>query len=404
MIDWDVQPLGQVSDRKLAKVLGCNKESVRRQRERRGIAPFVAVSATSLDEYSSADTIPGTTVPSTLRSLRPEMISTKPDAPDARVDALVDFCRKAPRDLGEICDALNCGPSVAQELVALAQERGSPVEVQGNRLAWNLRTEHSRGEYVAPIAKADDWYSFAVLGDTHYGSKQCREDFIGDFCDKAYAQGCRTFFQVGDLVDGEYRHGVRELRAHGLEEQADEAISMLPYAPDAVWYFIDGNHDETFSKAAGIVCGRYIEDRARRAGRNDLNFLGQRRGRVRLNSGHAYSPKVELWHPLKGPSYALSYHLQKRIASYEPGGKPDFLFAGHWHQWCYVSERGVHGVSCGTFQGEGSAFGNALGTPASLGSTIVRYSLTEHGTLRDVQIQRVSYFEQETWRDVKVVA
>ena len=36
-IDWDAQPLGKVSDRELAKLLGCQTKSVKRARVVRGI-------------------------------------------------------------------------------------------------------------------------------------------------------------------------------------------------------------------------------------------------------------------------------------------------------------------------------------------------------------------------------
>lgn len=39
-IDWDSQPLGRVSDGELAKTLGCQRATVMRHREKRGIEPF----------------------------------------------------------------------------------------------------------------------------------------------------------------------------------------------------------------------------------------------------------------------------------------------------------------------------------------------------------------------------
>jgi hypothetical protein len=210
------------------------------------------------------------------------------------------------------------------------------------------------------------------------------------------------FLLPGDLLDGEYKHGQRELHAHGFDEQADEAIERLPQMQGATWYFVDGNHDETLSKASGAVCGRALVDRALRMGRGDLVYLGQRKGLLRLDSRRGYAPLVELWHPKKGGAYALSYNLQKRCATYLPGTKPDFLLAGHWHQFCYIVERGVHALSCGTFQGGGSAYSNAIGTPVALGGQIVSYTLTEHGTVRQVAVERISYYEEERPRTAQM--
>lgn len=39
-IDWDNQPFGRVSDGELAKLLGCQRATVMRHREKRGIEPY----------------------------------------------------------------------------------------------------------------------------------------------------------------------------------------------------------------------------------------------------------------------------------------------------------------------------------------------------------------------------
>lgn len=335
--------------------------------------------------------------------------ATIPSPPSAAktpaLDRLVAYCRRGPRSLADVCDELDVGPTRASQLVELAREQGVPLQLQGDRLAWHLPEECADDEATVDVsAPVGGWHQFAVASDVHFGSKYCRDDYLADFFSQAYERGCRLFLLAGDQLDGEYKHGLRELRAHGFDEQADELIEKLPRGDRAEWYLIDGNHDGTLTQASGAVCGRALVDRALRCGRTDLHFLGQRRGLLRLYSGHEYAPKVELWHPKKGAAYALSYHLQKKCESYAPGTKPDFLIAGHVHQFCYFTTRGIHALFAGTFQGQGSAYGHALGTPTALGGTIVSYTLTEGGTVRQVAVERFSYYEREDARTVAIGA
>lgn len=48
-IDWDAQPLGKISDYAIADRLGCQRSTVRRERNARGIAPFVDTARRNID-------------------------------------------------------------------------------------------------------------------------------------------------------------------------------------------------------------------------------------------------------------------------------------------------------------------------------------------------------------------
>lgn len=396
-VKWDNEPLlGKVTDAELAKKHGVTAGSVGRARHVRNIPQYnPALASNTRDTYQ--DELNPAPHPRAPRPADPN----GPRSGGFSFRELAEFLRQ-PRTLDELCDAMDCGPTRARESVEEAKKAGVPINLQGGRLLWQVPEESAGDEAKVSVAQpVGGWHQVAIVGDVHFGSKYCRDDYLLDFCEKAHARGIRTFLQVGDMLDGEYRHGIRELRAHGFDEQADECIELLPEMPGAHWYFIDGNHDETFTHSAGIVSGRALVDRAVSKGRADLTYLGQRKGLVRLDVGAPYQPLIELWHPKKGPAYAESYHLQKRCEAYMPGGKPDILLAGHWHQFAYIVSRGIHAVSCGTFQGGGSAYSNAIGTGQAIGATILSFSLTEHGTLRQVAVERVNYYEREEARVVR---
>ena len=172
-------------------------------------------------------------------------------------------------------------------------------------------------------------------------------------------------------------------------------MTTLPRLDGLRYVFIDGNHDSTFWDETGYPTGKAIEDGAAREGRSDLEYVGARGALLRVGG-----VKIELWHPKKGTSYALSYHLQNHIRDMALGRKPDILLAGHWHTSVYVEQRAVHSFACGTFQGGGSQFSKSLGGAPSIGGWILSWGLTEHGTLRRLGMQRVSYFEREEPREV----
>lgn len=405
---WNRQPLGTMPDMELARRLSCSASVIQKQRRRRGIPAFDRFRPSRQPAAHHSEPVDSPEYFNREHVGSPEYSDVRADVVPVqnRFDALYAFCRGAPRTLDQLCDHLGCGPTRIQQLIGEAQRAGYPLQLHGDRLTWHLPTEWAEDEYTAEVAQPiGGWFLLAIVSDTHFGSKWTRLDFLADFFERAYARGCRLFLHAGDMLDGEYRHGLRERRAHGFDEQAAVAIEALPRGDGAHWLFIDGNHDETLTKAGGAVAGRALVERAASSGRTDLTFLGQRKGLVRLASPtHSYKPLVELWHPRPGRAYAQSYQLQKKCEAYRPGHKPDLLLAGHWHTFCYIHERGIHALSCGTFQGHGASYSNSLVGSQAIGGTILSYVLTEHGTLRHVCVERVPYYEREVARVVEVEA
>lgn len=339
------------------------------------------------------------TIPSQREPLN-TATETPPNHRDERIQRLVFLCQRRPRSLEDLCNDLKEPPRVVRKLVEKAKNAGFHFKITDDQLGWDLPIDEPSAEQSATVYPATSGrYIVAVIGDVHFGSLYCLRPQLRDFCKRAYEKGVRMFLQVGDLLDGCYRHGRYELSHHGWDDQAQDAFENLPSFKDASWYFIDGNHDETFSKEIGMLSGQRLVDYFRANGRHDLNFLGARGGNMRLHHPNTHhTVKVELWHPRKGSGYALTYQLQNHIRDYSVGSKPDILCAGHWHHFSYLEQRGVHAMSCGTFQGGGSSFSKSLGGAVSIGAQIVGYELTEHGTLRHVSVERTSYYEQESDR------
>lgn len=315
---------------------------------------------------------------------------------ETRFDPLLKIVKNG-ATFEDVCNRLRMCPSDARRLVEDARAAGYQVDVAGNIVAQiePKPNETIRDIGVAPVVGGRQLVG--VIGDLHAGSKYFLREPMRDFVAHAYERGVRHMFVPGDLLDGCYKHGQFELSHHGVDDQVEDLLDTLPLLPGLDYHYITGNHDETFTSLTGLDTGRLIEDRARRRGRTDMHYHGCRGGLMRLGG-----VKIELWHPKKGGSYALSYQLQKAIEKIPAatGRKPDILIAGHWHTFCYFEQRAVHAIAATCWQGGGSSYGKSLGGSPSIGGLIVSWELTTHGTLRRVSVERSAYYEVETYREV----
>lgn len=315
--------------------------------------------------------------------------------PQALVEKLVLFTLKGPVTLETLCDKMDLPPKTVRTLVEQARKQGYGVEIDGPHIGRKPAAPRSDDTPVA-IKSANDWRIFAVASDIHVGSKFFLKEQFQHFIHTAYERGVRTVLVPGDILDGVYKHSQWEEYAHGFHEQAEDAAKCFPQLKGLQYIGIAGNHDQTHENSSGLNVCVALEDVFRRHGRNDLTMLGSRGATVDFRSeGDTRGLRVEMWHPLGGGAYALSYKLQRKIEGYAVGAKPDVVLAGHWHQQCYFVQRGVHAMSCGTWHGGQSPFGKALGTSPAIGGWIIEYAQTEDGTVRHFKPEWVAYYEHE---------
>lgn len=334
---------------------------------------------------------------------------TRPDAP-ARGDdrpsteatqtrdimSLVKLVKRS-ATLEEVCNALDYSPKRVTSLVEEAQRRGMDLQIQGPMVGFRPHGPTKTANVAIPSGEVQ---RFMVASDVHVGSKHFLKDQFQDFIRRGYAAGHRLCLVPGDILDGCYRHSRWEETHHGFDDQANYAAEVFPQLPGLRYVGITGNHDETFEET-GVSVVRSLPDVFRSKGREDFSLVGARGGYIHLLSpGNKRGAFVELWHPGKGVAYALSYKLQKHIEGYAVGQKPDMVFAGHWHQQCYFSTRGVHAFSSGTWHGGQSSFGRMIGGSPAIGGWFIEYRQTEDGTIRTVTPTWNAYYERESPRQV----
>lgn len=309
---------------------------------------------------------------------------------DEHLARLFALTKTGPLGLQALCDKLDLAPGRVAKLLKRAAAEGFPVDVIDSTIIANLPRSRTdvRESGIAPTVGTRQ--SIAVISDLHYGSKYCLRGAIKEFVAYVYAAGVREIVVPGDMVDGSYRHAQFEMTHMGLSNQARDMCKNLPQYDGLTYHCITGNHDWTFTETSGVNVGQFLENTFHEAGRRDLFAYGDRGAFLRLRGALLY-----LWHPGGSSSYAKSYRLQKRIEAFQPGEKPQILLTGHFHQFCYVFDRGIHALLCPTFQGGGSAFGRMLGGAVALGGLTLSWQATASGTLRDFSVAYRSYYEHE---------
>jgi len=210
---------------------------------------------------------------------------------------------------------------------------------------------------------------FGIFGDTHFGSLY--ED-LGAL--RAYAAACRNakvhcMIHAGDVLEGYklYRGQEFETHKHGWEAQSQWFKEVAPDFGVPV-YFITGNHDVAFKRAAGITVGKGLEEL-----RPDWKFIGEDYGTVTLEAG-GKKFKVGVLHPGGGSSYALSYRPQKIVEQMEGGTKPNILAIGNYHKSDWIpAYRNVSVLQVGCFQRQ-TPFMLTKGLAAMVGGWIMEFA------------------------------
>lgn len=190
---------------------------------------------------------------------------------------------------------------------------------------------------------------FGLIGDTHFGSlyealEQCRVFYRT--CAEA---GIRTVLHAGDVLEGHRIYRGQEYEQHktGFDAQSGWFAEQAPGRKEGITtYFITGNHDSSFTKAAGVDVGAALHRL-----RPDWVHVGQDFGRVELVAENGRTWRILLVHPDGGTPYAISYRAQGIIRDLEGGSKPNQVAIGHLHKAIHIpTVRNIDTFQVGCFQ------------------------------------------------------
>lgn len=225
---------------------------------------------------------------------------------DERIAQVITLLRAGPKTREELADALDCGPSTV-DLIVAAIERKPLYDI-----------EHREKRIILPVSPPSSWkarvdYIFPEgqeiqLGhtsDLHFGSTHHQRTALNHYVEQVYSLGCRRIVASGDITAGQgvYRGQELELYAVGADEQCFDVIQNLPRKPGLNWYLQGGNHDASHYKRGGMNVVKQICSQ-----REDCTYVGFTKSDIPLVKGQY----IRLWHPRGGSTYArcISEHTQ----------------------------------------------------------------------------------------------
>ncbi len=89
---------------------------------------------------------------------------------------------------------------------------------------------------------------------------------------------------------------------------------------------------------------------------------------------------MDIFHPLDGSSYAISYSGQKYMDSISGGDKPNILFVGHHHKALYFPYRNIHYFEVPSLMAQSSWMKRKRIANES-GAWFVKLTVDEQGTI-----------------------
>jgi len=231
--------------------------------------------------------------------------------------------------------------------------------------------------------KVDTDY-FALIGDTHLGSKYAEEECLNDFFDICDESGIKDVFHAGDIGDGVmvYDGQINDLlpEALTLQDQIQYIIEHYPRKKNIKQKLVSGNHDTKQFKRQGVDIAKSVADR-----RKDIEHIGQSYGRIRLKD----DVLLEIAHPTGTCPYAKDYRFRTYLRERPINNYPDILALGHLHSSIFTDIQGTQSYMVGCFLGD-TEFTRRRGLNPAIGGWIVDLDI-EDGKIKRNRSEWVKY-------------
>lgn len=235
---------------------------------------------------------------------------------------------------------------------------------------------------------------FGFVTDNHLGSKYERLDVLNALYDIFKAKKIDTVYNAGNVIDGEARFNKFDIHTHGMQGQCEYFARVYPQVKGLKTYFITGDdHEGWYVQREGVNIGKFMEDTAIHAGRDDLVYLGHMEHDIVLKAPKGKAI-LRVIHPGGGSSYAYSYTSQKIVESYSPGEKPNIILGGHYHKASYNFIRGVHFVQGGCTMDQ-SPFMRKKRLEAHVGGWICEYEQATNGVIISFSAEWIPFYGKE---------
>jgi predicted phosphodiesterase len=284
---------------------------------------------------------------------------------------------KTNRTIDELCNLIGQSKRIILAYLEDLKEEGYLVCNNGD--VWWLQ-QKPKADYIEHKHdyQGEKSITIGVVSDTHLCSKHQQLTYLNNFYDICQSRGIDTIFHCGDISDGYYKNRpehIYDIFKIGADEQADYIAKVYPRREGITTKFITGNHDHTHMRNGGVDIGRMIANR-----RNDMKYLGSSYAKYWI------TPKcdMDLFHPLDGSAYALSYSIQKYIDSLQGGDKPRILLVGHHHKGFYLAGyRNVHTFEVPSMQAQ-TTFERGKKINSWVGGWIIKFIIADDGEVREI--------------------
>jgi hypothetical protein len=210
-------------------------------------------------------------------------------------------------------------------------------------------------------------------------------------------EGISTVYHAGNFVDGEARFNQQDIFVHGLDNQLRYFVDKYPRRDGITTHYIAGDdHEGWWVQREGIEVGERAQELARKAGRDDLVYLGYMEHDVVIPAEQGETT-IRVVHPGGGTSYALSYQPQKIIESLSGGEKPEIMLIGHYHKADYMYYRNIHALQAGCFMDQ-SPFMRKKRLAAYVGGWMCEAHQAPDGSITRFKNEFVSFFDRDYYK------
>jgi len=310
--------------------------------------------------------------------------------------------RKKPVTLEKLSSQFDRGVTQIKEALSVLEAEGYHINLTKDS-AEIIKDLPAGGEYrIDPSRIHGNRYKFGFTTDNHLGSKYSRLDVLNVLFDRYDAEGITDVFQAGNIIDGICRFNRFDLApgCSSLDGQVQYLVKNWPKKKGITTHFVCGDdHEGWWTANEGLNIGAYIEDAFRRAGREDMHYLGYLEADVRLAA-----PKGETWirvqHGGGGSSYAVSYTSQKIVEAMQGGEKPHVLLLGHYHKVDLCMPREVFVVQGGCTQDQ-TPFMRKLKIAAHVGGWICEIEQARDGHVSSFKSEFIRFYDRKFYQGEK---
>lgn len=303
--------------------------------------------------------------------------------------------KSAPMHVAELSDALTVKKDRIAKVLSAMQKRGVMLlRTVDGRFDLGISAVLEPGRIEIKGQRGPLTHQFGFVTDNHLCNKHSRLDVLGAAYDTFAQRGISTVFNAGNPIDGEMKFNKNELvTAPGMDNQTDYWIDKYPERKGIKTLFIAGDdHEGWYQQREGIEIGRYMMNRAKEQGRNDLQYIGYAECDVALKYG-AGEARLRVVHPGGGSSYAISYTDQKRAESYQGGEKPHIELVGHYHKFNHGYPREIHAVQGGCTCDQ-TLFMRKKRLQAHVGYSIINIRQDEIGAVSRFSVEWFPFYDR----------